>query len=155
MKTKSLLLLSVVCFAAVATAVGADNPMMGSWKLNEAKSKISAGSPKNSMVVYSMDGDKIKCAIDGTDATGQSYHSEWVGKFDGKLYAVKNDPTSDMRSYKMLSAHSYSVTSQQGGKTTLTVHIAISADGKSRTVTLNGTDAKGMKFTSSEVFDKQ
>lgn len=155
MKTKSLLLMAVVCLAAAATAFAADDPMMGSWKLNEAKSKITAGSPKNSLVVYTMDGGNIKCAIDGTDGTGQAYHSEWTGKFDGKMYAVKGDPSSDMRSYKMLSAHAYSVTSQKGGKTTLTVHVAISADGKSRTVTLNSTDAKGAKITSTEVFDKQ
>lgn len=129
--------------------------MMGTWKLNEAKSKIVAGTPNNSTVVYTMDGDNIKCAIDGTDAKGQPYHSEWVGKFDGKFYPVTGDPASDMRNYKMVSAHSYSTTSQKGGKTTLTAHVSISANGKSRTVTINSTNSAGAKITSTEVFDKQ
>jgi hypothetical protein len=33
-----------VCFAA--------NPQMGTWKLNEKKSKLAAGTVKNTMVVY-------------------------------------------------------------------------------------------------------
>jgi hypothetical protein len=31
----------------------------------------------------------------------------------------------------------------------------VSADGKSRTVTTNGTDAKGKKFANTAVYDKQ
>jgi len=40
---------------------------MGTWKLNEAKSKIGAGSPKNSTVVYEAAGDSVKVTVDGTD----------------------------------------------------------------------------------------
>jgi hypothetical protein len=33
--------------------------------------------------------------------------------------------------------------------------ITVSADGKSRTVTINGTDANGKKFQSKAVYDKE
>jgi hypothetical protein len=33
--------------------------------------------------------------------------------------------------------------------------IVVAADGKSRTVTVTGTDAAGKKFTSTAVYDKQ
>jgi hypothetical protein len=41
---------------------------MGTWELNEVKSKITAGMAKNSTVLRTMDGDSVKVAIDGTDA---------------------------------------------------------------------------------------
>ena len=58
MKLKNLLLVFVCLFAMSMYA--ADNPNMGTWKLNEAKSKIPASAPKNTTVVYSADGDNVK-----------------------------------------------------------------------------------------------
>ena len=41
------------------------------------------------------------------------------------------------------------------GKVSLTGVIAIAANGKTRTVTANSTDADGKKLTSTGVYDKQ
>ncbi len=83
-------LLVLVLTAGISYAAGND-AFMGTWKLNEAKSKIAVGQPKNSTVVYAADGDSVKVGIDGTDAKGQTYHSDWTGKFDGKEYALTGD----------------------------------------------------------------
>jgi hypothetical protein len=40
---------------------------MGTWKLNEAKSKLAAGLPKNTSVTYEAAGDNIKATVDGVD----------------------------------------------------------------------------------------
>ena len=45
MVRKVLLLALGVCFLNAAAALAAD-PQIGTWKLNEAKSKFSPGSPK-------------------------------------------------------------------------------------------------------------
>ncbi|MGC1105429.1 MAG: hypothetical protein WA876_02735 [Candidatus Acidiferrales bacterium] len=116
---------------------------------------MAAGSAKNSTVAYAMSGDSITCTIDGTDASGQALHSVWTGKFDGKDYPVTGDPTSDMRSYKMINSHTLSASDKMGGKVISTARVVVSADGKSRTVTVHGTDAKGMKTTTISVYDKQ
>jgi hypothetical protein len=47
------------------------------------------------------------------------------------------------------------MTVKKGGKVTVTGRIAVSADGKSRTVTTSGIDSKGTKVTSVAVYDKQ
>lgn len=156
MNRKILLWTAVVLFAAVGISyAAAGDAFMGTWQLNEGKSKLAAGGAKNSTVVYSMDGDNIKCTIDGTDANGQAAHNEWTGKFDGKEYAVTGDPDSDMRSYRMINSHTVLATDKKGGKVFVTARVVVSADGKSRTVTIHGTDAKGMKTTSIAVYDKQ
>ena len=136
-------------------ALSADNPHMGTWKLNESKSKLAAGSTKNHTVTYTASGDSIKVTVDGTDASGKSVHSEWTGKFDGKSYPVTGDPTSDTRMYKKINSRTMTLSAKQGKKITLTGRITLSADGKTRTVTTTSTDAKGKKSSSTVVYDKQ
>jgi len=138
---------AAVCFAADA--------FIGTWKLNEAKSKIGAGSPKLTTVVYEDAGDSVKVTVDGTDAEGKPTHSEWTGKFDGKDYPVTGDPNTDTRSYKKVNDHTLAFTNKKGDKTTISGRVLVSAEGKTRTVTTSGTDPKGKKFTSTAVYDKQ
>ncbi len=145
--TVAVLLIGTMCFA--------QNPNMGTWKLNEAKSKLAPGFPKNTSVVYEAAGDSLKATVDGVDAQGKPTHSVWVGKFDGKDYPVTGDPTSDTRSLKQIDARTLEMTAKKGGKVTLTGKIVLAADGKSRTLTVSGTDPMGMKFEGTFFYDKQ
>jgi hypothetical protein len=154
MKTKTILLTLAVCVFAVAVSFAA-NPNMGTWKLNEAKSKLPATAVKNNTVVYEAAGDSIKVTVDGTDAEGKPTHNEWTGKFDGKDYPLIGDPSADTRSYKVVNDNTTDLTNKKGGKTTLSGRIVVSADGKSRSVTVSGTDSKGMKVKYTAVYDKQ
>lgn len=154
MKVRTIALTVVVmCLASLSFA--ADNPNMGTWKLNEAKSKIPAGASKNTTVVYEAAGDSTKVTVDGVDGQGKPTHNEWTGKFDGKDYPLVGDPTADTRAYKKISAHKMDLTNKKGGKTTATGAIVIAADGKSRTVTVTGTDPAGKKVTYTAMYDKQ
>ncbi len=154
MKIKTIVSTLALCFVAVALAF-ASNPNMGTWKLNEAKSKFPPGASKNNTVVYEAAGDSVKVTVDGVDGDGKPTHNEWTGKFDGKDYALTGDPISDTRSYKKVDDRTMELTNKKGGKVTVSGRIVISADGKSRTVTVSGTDAKGMKVKSTAVYDKQ
>ena len=154
MKTKAILA-SVASFLAVAALSLAADAMMGTWKLDEAKSKLAAGATRNHTVVYAMAGDMVKITVDGKDKDGKATHNEWTGKFDGKDYAVTGDPSSDTRAYTKVDANTLSMTIKKGGKVTMTGKIAVSADGKTRTVTTSGMDSMGMKMESMGVYDKQ
>ena len=153
MKIKVIVITLVVFFAGTVVC-SADDPNMGTWKLNEAKSKFSAGAGKNHTVVYEAAGDMVKVTVDGTDSAGNPTHNEWTGKFDGKYYAVTGDATSDMRRYTRINSRTLALTAKKGGKVTLTGRIVVSADGKSRTVTTSGTDSKGKKVRVTAVYDK-
>jgi len=154
MKTRTILLTLLLCFVGAAVCFAADLHM-GTWKLNEAKSKIGAGSPKNTTVVYEAAGDSVKVTVDGTDSDGKPVHNEWTGKFDGKDYPVTGDPNSDTRSYTKVNERTLTTANKKNGKVTVTGQIIVSADGKSRTVTLNGTTPKGRNFKNVAVYDKQ
>jgi hypothetical protein len=154
MKTRTIVVTLALCFGAGALCFASD-AQMGAWKLNEAKSKIAPGLPKNNTVVYEAAGDKVKVTVEGTDSDGKPTHNEWTGKFDGKDYPVTGDPTADARSYKKVNDRTLGLTVKKDGKVTASGRIVVSADGKSRTVTTSGTDSQGKKFKSTAVYDKQ
>ena len=154
MKTRTSVLALALCFVAGAVCFASD-VQMGTWKLNEPKSKLAPSMPKNNMVVYETAGDSVKVTIDGTDRDAKPAHNEWTGKFDGKDYPVTGDPTSDARSYKQIDDHTLAFTIKKDGKVTVSGRIVVSTDGKTRTVTTSGTDPQGKKFKSTAVYDKQ
>jgi hypothetical protein len=154
LKTRTIALTLLMLFVGLTMSF-ASNPSIGTWKLNETKSKIVPGTPKNMTVTYAAAGDSIKGTIDGVDGQGKPTHNEWTGKFDGKDYPVTGDPNSDTRAIKQIDEHNYDLTVKKGSKVTMTGKAVISADGKTRTVTISGTDASGKKVTSTAVYDKQ
>jgi hypothetical protein len=148
-------LLTLLVFLSSAIVCAAQDPNLGTWKLNEAKSKIQKGAAKNQTVIYEMSGDQVKVTVDGVDGDGNATHSEWTGKYDGKYYAVTGSPTSDMRSYRKINKRTLSIREKKGSKVVTTGTITVATNGKSRTVSVNGTDAKGKRFHTTAVYDKQ
>lgn len=129
---------------------------MGTWKLNEAKSKMPQGMGKNTMVTYAeQKGDKVKVTVEGVDKDGKATHSVWVGKFDGKSYPVKGNLPYNSVTYTMVNDRTNDITTMKDGKMVWSGKIVVASDGKSRTVTVNGTDADGKKFKGKVVYDKQ
>ena len=153
MKTRIAVVAVALSFVAAAACFAA-NPHMGTWKLNEAKSKLVPGMGKNSTVVYSEQKDKVKITVDGVDKDGKPTHSVWVGKFDGKAYPVKGNLPYNSVAYKVVNDRTNDITAMKDGKIGWSGRITVSADGKSRTVTINGTDANGKKVKGTAVYDK-
>src|SRR5713226_3529003 len=131
MKARTIIMTLSLCFIA-AMVCFAEDAQIGTWKLNEAKSKLAPGIPKNNTVTYEAAGDNTKVAIDGTDRDGKPTHNEWTGKFDGKDYPVTGDPNSDARSYTRIDDHTLGFNVKKGGKVTTSGRIVVSADGRSR-----------------------
>ena len=154
MKARMLLLTLALCFAGTALSF-AQGPQMGTWKLDEAKSKIPAGIVKNSTVIYATKGDNIKVTTDGVDKDGKPLHTEWTGKFDGKEYPLTDDPTADSRSYKMIDEHKLELTSKKSGKETNSGRVEVSKDGKTRTLHMTATDSSGKKVSGVSMYNKQ
>jgi len=151
MKRRVMLLTLATLFAS-ATVCLAQNPHMGSWKLNEEKSKFAPGATKNQTVVYETAGDSVKVIVDGVDSAGAAVHHEWTGKFDNKFYPVTGDPASDMRSYRKINKHTMALTGKKDSKVSVTGRITVTANGRTRTVT---TTAAGSKVSNRAVYDKQ
>jgi hypothetical protein len=154
MKVRTTALTLGLCLVAVALC-SAEDAQMGTWKLNEGKSKIAPGTPKNTTVICEAAGENVKITVDGIGSDGKPTHNEWTGKFDGKDYPVTGDPNSDMRSYTKIDDHTLGLNVKKGRKVTISGRIIISADGNTRTVAVSGTDPSGKKFHSTAVYNKQ
>jgi hypothetical protein len=152
-KTRIAVLAAALSFTAAAACFAA-SPQMGTWKLNEAKSKLVPGMGKNTTVTYAEQKDKIKITVDGIDKDGKPTHSVWVGKFDGKAYPVKGNLPYNSVAYRVVNDRTNDITAMKDGKIGWSGQITVAADGKSRTVTINGTDANGKKFKGKAVYDK-
>jgi hypothetical protein len=147
-----VIVLAVSCIATAA-CFGA-NPQIGTWKLNEAKSKLEPGMGKNTTVVYAEQNDKIKITVEGVDKDGKPRHGVWIGKFDGKAYPSKGNLAWNAAAYKVVNDRINDITTMKDGKVMWTGRVEVSADGKSRTVTVKGTNENGKKFSSKVVYDK-
>ena len=153
-KTRIAVLAVALSFTAAAACFAA-SPQMGTWKLNEVKSKLVPGMGKNTTVTYAEQKNKIKITVDGVDKDGKPTHSVWVGKFDGKAYPSKGNLSWNSAAYKVVNDRTNDITTWKDGKMAWSGKITVSADGKSRTVTLNGTGADGKKFKAKAVYDKE
>jgi len=154
MNTRTIVLTALLGLFATSACLAAD-ANMGTWNLNEAKSTIPAGAPKNTTVVYAAAGADVKVTVDGVSGDGKPTHNEWTGKFDGKDYPVTGDATQDARAYRKIDDRTMELDVKKSGKILFTGRIVLSADGKSRTITLSGTDPAGKKISSSATYDKQ
>src|SRR5262245_21816883 len=138
-KTRTTLMAAALWITAAAIAFAA-NPHMGTWKLNESKSKLKSGT-KNSTVTYApAKGDMIKLTVENTK-DGKTSQWSWVGKFDGKAYKVKGDYPADMMSVQVVDERTNKITATKAGKVMFVGMVTIAKDGKSRVVVTEGADA--------------
>lgn len=141
--------------AAVALA-GSPSPHMGTWTLEEAKSDIPAGMVKNTKVVYTTEaGDKWKITTEGTDKDGKAVKTMWVGKIDGKPYAVEGSPTYDQIAYTKKNEQTNELKTMKDGKVIATGSVVVAPEGKSRVVTVTMTGEDGKKTTSKAAYTKE
>ena len=144
-----------VAMFAFGTLCAAEDITLGTWKLNTAKSRFEPPTQqKYDTITTQSSGDNVQMTLDGSDADGKPIHTKWVGKYDGKDYPIIGDPAYNMRAYKMVNANTFEVTSKNGSQSNKN-QIAYSPDGKTRTVTVKGKDAKGKNISQTAVYDKQ
>nr|MDQ2868627.1 hypothetical protein [Verrucomicrobiota bacterium] len=154
-KTKTTVLALLISAVAASLCLAADDAFMGTWKLNESKSKIPAGAHKNTTVVYAPSGEEVTITVDGVDPSGKPVHHVWEGKMDGTDYAAKGSDMHNARAYTKVDAHTITYTVMKDGKKVGQGKVVVAADGKSRTVTETDTGADGKELSTTAVYDKE
>ena len=84
MKTKTTVSALRISAVAASLCLAADDAFMGTWKLNESKSKIPASAHKNTTVFYAQSGEEVTITGDGVGPFGKPVHHTWTGKRDGE-----------------------------------------------------------------------
>jgi hypothetical protein len=146
--------IGIIVLAGGMALAQASDPLVGTWKLNAAKSKGSAFTSGTTKI--EKDGDGIKLTVDLMPPAGPANKWSFSAKYDGKYYPVTgNSPYGDSVAVERVDAHTFRFTSKMGEKVTATQTIVVSADGKTRTNTTKGTDAKGQPVDSVAFYEKQ
>ena len=135
----------VLAVAVMSVAAQTNDPLVGSWKLDVAKSTYKPGpAPKSTMVVVTPEGKGIKVAVDAVNADGSPLKWGFTSLRDGKQEApVTGNPMFDTVTVTRDSPTAGTNVYKKAGKVVMTTKVAIAADSKSMTVTTTGTDPKG------------
>jgi len=140
-------ILGAIALAAFPVAVAAQTPdaIVGTWKLDPAKSTYKPGpTPKSTTVVIEAAGKGIKVAVDVVNADGSPLKWGFTSVRDGKTAEpVSGNPLFDAVTATREGANGGTNVYKKGGKQVMTSKVAVAADGKTMTVTSTGTDAKG------------
>jgi hypothetical protein len=156
-KTILSLLFAAVFLSALGLAQAAD-PVVGTWTLDSAKSKVtSQAPPKSETRTYSQSDDgTISLNAKTVESDGRETNESSGYKVDGKDYPFKADTIdADSVSLKRVNSHVTEFRLKKNGKVVETGRRTVSPDGKTLTLTQHGTDAHGAKFTDISVYDKQ
>jgi hypothetical protein len=152
------LAITLLAVVGSATLRAQDNPLVGTWKLNVAKSKFDPGPlPKSLTRTVEAQGDGVKYTFDGVAADGKPISYGFSVLFDGKDSPISGSTPNgaDTVSAKRIDSNHYVATQKKGGKVLVTSKVAVSKDGKVTTVDAMGTNASGAKTHDVQVYDKQ
>jgi len=151
--------IAVLFFVAVSPLLAQSNPLLGTWKLNVAKSSFdpSTPAPKSQTRTVMAHGDSVMYMVEGVAADGKPTSYSFTVKYDGKEYPTTGTMPGgvDMISIKRIDANNYEATVKKAGKVVGTSKVVISADGKVTTLTAKGMDASGKLISNTSVYDKQ
>lgn len=138
-----------------ALLLTAANPIVGTWKMNTAKSKFNPGpAPKSVTITYEQDGEWTISKAEGVSGSGENFSRSNRYKTDGAEYPWDGPLGKGTISIKETDGY-HATSTQKVGSGVTTTRSVISKDGKTRTLTITGTDSQGKKVHNTMVFEKQ
>ena len=159
MKRFAGVILGVVALTVVPGVVAAQapDPIVGTWKLDVAKSTYKPGpAPKSTTIVVKQAGKGIEVAVDAVNGDGSPLKWGFTTVRDGKEEAkITGNPLFDTVTASRESANAGTNLYKKGGKLVMTTKVAVAADGQSMTVTSTGTDAKGQAVNNVAHYTRQ
>jgi hypothetical protein len=153
--TKRLLAAAVLVGVVSGTALAqSSDPLVGTWKLNAAKSKGTSFTSGTTKVEAA--GAGVKFTVDLAGADGTSNQWAFTANYDGKDNPVTGKSQyGDTVALTRVDPKTTRITVKQGGKVTVNQTIVVSDDGKTRTTTTKGTNAKGEPIDAVSFYEKQ
>jgi len=145
-------------FVFTATAWAQQDPWLGTWKLNIAKSKYDPGPPPRTPTTIKREaasGGAVKTTTDGINAQGSPTHTESTANYDGKDYPVKGSLSWDTSALKRIDAKTRVIINKKGGSVVRISRQTLSPDGKLITAVSVGINPQGQAYHDMVAYDKQ
>ena len=159
MKNALLFVAVGLTFVTNVSAQSKDDPSIGTWKLNVAKSKFTPGPPiKADTRSYDVQDGWLIVTTETTQPSGEQTGVRFAAKFDSKEYPQigRFAPTVALISYQPVDKRTLKYTVKDtAGKVSSTNTRTVSADGKTMTIEQKSTDASGRPVLNVELFELQ
>jgi hypothetical protein len=113
------------CNSLNSPGTTAADPLVGTWKMNPAKSRSSGPLLRS----YTSIATNTGLVEDWVDADGKAGHGSWEGKLDGKDYPFVGDPDTDTLSQRWTSPNTLEYVFKKAGKEVEGGQVRVSKDG--------------------------
>jgi hypothetical protein len=133
-----------------------DNPRVGTWKMNVARSTFNDGPPPRSerQICEPIGRDSIRLKIVRVDPSGKEIRSEYSAQYDGKDHPFPGS-LWDTIALKRLDRSTSEAVFKKNGNTVQISTVTVSKDGQVLTLTARSAGVSGHPILHIEVFDKQ
>jgi hypothetical protein len=142
----------------VSPLLAQNDPWVGTWKLNVAKSRYTGTSaPKSETRTIVAQGDGYQVTYKGIAADGSRISYSLTSNFDGKDSPISGTAPFGADTIATKRVDPYTITSviKKAGKEIRTVVNVVSKDGKVTTQTGKGTNEQGQPISYKAVWDRQ
>jgi len=122
----------LLTFASAPLSSAADDPVLGTWRLNLSRSKYVPGpAPKGETRTYRQTDAGIFCTIDRVDAQGKHVPKiEFAEKYDGRYYPVTGSVVGDAVALTRINDYLSEATMKHAGMVVSTTRRIITDNGK-------------------------
>ena len=148
---------AAICAIVLGSTAGAQtDPIVGTWRLDLARSTFKPGPPpRGQLVTIETAGKGIKVSVHSVSADGTEVKWGFSSLRDGKDAPVTDNPNYDTANVTQNTPTEGTILYKKGGKTIVTVKTSVSKDGKRLTVTYTGVNFEGKPMNNVAVFLKQ
>jgi len=156
-RLSALIFGSIVGLAlSTAHATSSRDPVLGTWRLNVAKSQFTPGPGWQSQIrKYRAIPQGVAVTWTGVDAKGEKMRVRYTYAYDGRDYPMLGSASYDTLNAVRIDERTVRSEEKRDG---ITVGIAVrtvSPDGKVLTISDEGTNRKGQRFSQLLAFDRQ
>ena len=137
------------------TTAARPSPFVGSWLANLSKSKRHPNHQFQSATLqFAVDGDTVTLTQGGVNAGGQAESGTITLQADGKERPIPQAP-GVVSVVRWVGSRVLETVGKKDGQVVGRGTYEVSADGKTLTATVSGTDASGAAFDQVIVFDRK
>jgi hypothetical protein len=154
---RSVLIAAVfaVVLSAAGRAADATDPLVGTWKLNLARSSFQPGpGPKGQLRIYRRSEDAEQLVSRGVGADGKPTLVQYTARYDDKDHHMTGSSGGDQIQLKRVDALTTQSIQKRDGKAAIIATRTVSQDGRTLTVVTKGTTATGETIDATMVFDR-
>ena len=142
-------------FGDPPSAALSEDPILGTWTLNSERSTFTPGPGWRSQTrVYQAMPAGVSVSWTGVDAGGEGMQVSYTYRYDGRDYPMKGSASYDSLNAVRIDDRTVRSEEKRHGKVVGVAVRAVSPDGKRLTITDEGTNRKGQRFSQVLVFDR-